>query len=79
MEYKRLYRSQKNRLFAGVCGGLGEYLNIDPTLVRLLFALGAIFGVGTFFLVYLIMMIVVPEEPGSVPPPPPPQPPAESS
>jgi phage shock protein C len=62
-EYKRLYRSRKNRMIAGVCGGLGEYFNIDPTLIRLAFVAAVLFGVGGGVLAYLIMMILVPEEP----------------
>ena len=61
--YKRLYRSRDNRMIAGVCGGLGEYFNIDPTLIRLLFVAAVFFGVGGGALAYLIMMILVPEEP----------------
>ena len=61
-EYKRLYRSTKERMIAGVCGGLAEYFNIDPTLVRLLFVFAALAG-GPGLLAYLIMMIVVPEAP----------------
>ncbi|HLA98251.1 MAG TPA: PspC domain-containing protein [Anaerolineales bacterium] len=61
-EYKRLYRSTKERMIAGVCGGLAEYFGIDPTLVRLLFVLAALAG-GPGLLAYLIMLIVVPEEP----------------
>ncbi|UCH58849.1 MAG: PspC domain-containing protein [Anaerolineales bacterium] len=61
-EYKRLYRSRKERMFAGVCGGLAEYFGIDPTLVRLFFVFAALFG-GPGLLAYLIIMIVVPEEP----------------
>lgn len=49
-------------MIAGVCGGLGEYFGSDPTLIRLLFALGTLMG-GPGLLAYLIMMIVVPEEP----------------
>jgi phage shock protein C len=60
--YKRLYRSRKERMIAGVCGGVGEYFGIDPTLVRLLFVVAALFG-GPGLLLYLLMMIVVPEEP----------------
>ncbi len=60
-EYKRLYRSRKERMFAGVCGGVAEYFGIDPTLVRLFFVFAALFG-GPGLLAYLIMMIVVPEE-----------------
>ncbi len=61
--YKKLYRSRRQRMFAGICGGLGEFFDIDPTLVRLLFVLGAIFSGSVLFWVYLIMMIVVPEAP----------------
>lgn len=61
--YKRLYRSRDNRMIAGVCGGLGEYFNIDPTLIRLLFVAAVFFGIGGGALAYLIMMILVPEEP----------------
>jgi phage shock protein C len=61
--YKRVYRSRSNRVIAGVCAGLGEYLNIDPTLVRLLFVIGAILGFGSAFIIYIVLMIVVPEEP----------------
>jgi len=61
--YKQLTRSVDNRMIAGVCAGLGEYFNIDPTLIRLLFVLG--FFMGLHFgivLVYIIMAIVTPEE-----------------
>jgi len=58
---KRLYRSRTERKIAGVCGGLGEYFGVDPTLIRLLFVLGLIFVGGTL-LAYIILMIVIPEE-----------------
>jgi len=58
---KRLYRSKDDRMIAGVCAGLAEYIDIDPTIVRLLFALGLIAGGATFW-AYLVMMMVVPEE-----------------
>lgn len=65
--YKRLYRSRDQRMIAGVCGGLGEFFGIDPTLVRLLFVLGTLLGFpGALALGYLIMLIVVPEEPAGV-------------
>ena len=60
-DYKRLYRSNDDRMIAGVCGGLGDYFGIDPTLVRLAFVLGAIGTVSTVFWLYVILMIVVPE------------------
>jgi phage shock protein C len=62
-EYKRLYRSRNNRMIAGVCGGLGEYSNMDPTIVRLLFVVGTIVTAGTLILLYLAMMLFVPEAP----------------
>jgi phage shock protein PspC (stress-responsive transcriptional regulator) len=61
-EYKKLYRSRDDRMIAGVCGGLGEYFEIDPTLIRLAFVLGVIFTYSGLFWVYIILMIVVPEE-----------------
>ena len=60
-DYKRLYRSQDERMIAGVCGGLGEYFGIDPTLVRLIFVLGSITTVSGLFWIYVILMIIVPE------------------
>ena len=59
---KRLYRSRKDRQIAGVCGGVGDYLGVDPTIVRLLWVIFAIAG-GPGLLLYLIMAAVVPEEP----------------
>ncbi len=63
-ETRRLYRSLSQRMIGGVCGGLGEYLAIDPTLIRVLFVVGALFG-GHGILLYLILLILVPVEPGS--------------
>lgn len=61
-QYNKLYRSRENRVLGGVCGGLGEYFDIDPTLVRLLFVFGAFLGVpGALLLIYLIMVVVVPQ------------------
>jgi phage shock protein PspC (stress-responsive transcriptional regulator) len=62
-DYKQLTRSTSDRMIAGVCAGLGEYLNIDPTVVRLLFVLGFFLSGGFGMVIaYLIMAIVVPEE-----------------
>jgi phage shock protein PspC (stress-responsive transcriptional regulator) len=66
--YKRLYRSRKDRMFSGLCAGLGEYIGLDPTVVRLIFALSAIFLFPMPIIVYGVMMLVVPEAPDSVPP-----------
>ena len=59
---KKLYKSRSQRMIAGVCGGIGEYFSIDPTLVRLGFvALSAIFGGG--IIAYIVAAIIIPEEP----------------
>ena len=60
--YKKLTRSTSNRMIAGVCAGLGEYLGIDPTVVRLLVILAFFTGFGGIALVYLVMALVVPEQ-----------------
>lgn len=62
VETKRLYRSRSERMISGVCGGLAQFLNLDPTLIRLLFVITAIFG-GPGLIVYIVMLFVVPEEP----------------
>lgn len=62
MQTKRLYRSHQDRMLGGVCGGLAEYLGLDPTVVRLVFLLLFFLG-GQGLLVYLIMWLIVPEEP----------------
>jgi phage shock protein C len=59
---RRLTRSRTERMIGGVCGGLGAYLEIDPTLVRLLFVLGLLFG-GHGLLLYLVLLLVMPIEP----------------
>jgi phage shock protein C len=62
-QYKQLYRSRENRMLGGICGGLGEYFDIDPTLVRVLFIFGAFMGIpGALVLIYLVMLIMVPQE-----------------
>ena len=61
-QYKQLYRSKDDRMIAGVCGGIGEYFDIDPTIIRLIFVFGTIFSISGLFWVYLIMMFIVPEE-----------------
>ncbi len=60
---KRLYRSRTNSMIAGVCGGLGDYFDVDPTWVRLLFILFFFLGVGILALVYIILWIIVPKAP----------------
>jgi phage shock protein PspC (stress-responsive transcriptional regulator) len=62
--HRRLLRSSKERWLWGVAGGLGEYLRVDPTLVRLGFAVAAIFG-GFGVIAYLVMAVVVPQDDGT--------------
>ncbi len=58
---KKLYRSKEGRKIAGVCAGLGEYFDIDPTIIRLIW-LAMLFAVGSGVLAYIIAWIIVPEE-----------------
>jgi phage shock protein C len=60
---KRLYRSTQERMFAGVCGGIAEYLDVDPTLVRLFFVALTLLSGGQGLLIYIVLMLVVPERP----------------
>lgn len=62
----RLYRSRSDRMISGVCGGLGEYLGLDSTWIRLAFLAFSLAG-GAGFLVYILMLIVVPENPDQLP------------
>lgn len=59
---KKLYRSREDEQFAGVCGGIAEYLGIDSTIVRLIFVAFALAG-GPGILVYIVLAFIVPEEP----------------
>ena len=61
MDQKRLYKSSTNRVLCGVCGGIGEYFNIDPTIIRLIFVL-FVFGVGSGLLAYIVAAIIMPEQ-----------------
>lgn len=62
-EPKRLYRSRDERMLAGVCGGLGEYLNTDPTVIRIVYLVLILVSLGAGVLLYLAMWLIVPEEP----------------
>jgi len=60
---KRLYRSRSNKVIAGVCGGIGEYFNVDPVAIRLLWVLLTAFsGLFPGLLAYLIAWLVIPEK-----------------
>lgn len=63
MTSKRLYRSRSDRMVAGICGGLAHYFAIDPTLLRLGFAVLLLVGVGSPVLAYLVLWLIIPEEP----------------
>lgn len=59
---KRLYRSRKDRKIAGVCGGLGEYFNVDPVIFRIIWVVLAL-GAGTGILAYIVFWLIVPDAP----------------
>jgi len=59
---KRLFRSKTSRILGGVCGGIGEYFNIDPTLVRLAWILFTL-AYGAGLIAYIIAWIIIPEKP----------------
>ncbi len=58
---KRLYRSKTNKMIAGICGGIGEYFDIDPTLVRIIYVIVSVFSIAfPGILVYLILWAIIP-------------------
>ena len=57
---KRLYRSKKNRIIAGVCGGIAEHVGADPTIIRLLWVLGTLMW-GAGLIAYILAWIIIPE------------------
>ncbi|MBP6946187.1 MAG: PspC domain-containing protein [Candidatus Pacebacteria bacterium] len=62
MPHKHLYKSNANKVFAGICGGLGEYFDIDPVLLRLIWVLVVIFtGVVPGIVAYIIATFIIPE------------------
>ena len=61
---KKLYRDTSNEMIAGVCSGIAEYLNIDPTIIRLIWAAAILSGFGLF--AYLAAAIIIPEKPGNI-------------
>ncbi len=63
---KKLYRSHENRMIAGVCGGVAEYFELDPTLIRIAWVAVALFG-GVGVLVYLAAIFIIPNNPGQEP------------
>ena len=63
MENKKLYKIVEGKKLDGVCGGLAEYLNVDPTLIRLVWAVVTMCTVGTGLLAYLVCAIIMPPKP----------------
>lgn len=63
---RNLYRSRRDRMIAGVAAGIAAYLNIDPTIVRVLWVVATLASGGLFLIVYVAMVLVVPEEPGTI-------------
>ena len=61
---KKLYRSTHNKMIAGVCSGLAEYINIDPTIIRVIWALVGFTGTG--LLAYLVCALIIPEKPSNI-------------
>lgn len=61
MEEKRLRKSSESRMICGVCGGIGEYFKIDPTVIRLIWVILSFCSVGTGILVYIIAAVIIPE------------------
>jgi len=71
LDMKELYRSTKSRVLGGVCGGIGEYMDIDPNIVRLVLIVILLFGFLTFFwslfiiVLYIVAWILLPEKPAA--------------
>jgi phage shock protein PspC (stress-responsive transcriptional regulator) len=61
-QIKRLYRSQEDKMLGGVCGGIAEYLNVDPTVIRLIWVLLTLVSFGAGVLGYLICWFIIPEK-----------------
>lgn len=59
---KKLYRSKSNRMMVGVCGGIAEYFNVDPTIIRVIWAIASVFAFAGV-IAYAICAFVIPEKP----------------
>jgi phage shock protein C len=76
---RRLYRSRRDSILGGVAGGVADYLDVDPSIVRVVWAVLALVTGGIFLLAYVVMWIVVPQSPAGAPWPSPETPPASGS
>lgn len=63
MNGKKLYKSKTDKKICGVCGGLAEFFSVDPTIVRLIWAIVTLFTVGTGIIAYIICALILPEKP----------------
>jgi len=59
---KKLYRSKKEKMIGGVCGGIGEFLEIDPTIIRIIWAFVTILSIGIGIIAYILAWIIIPEK-----------------
>ena len=68
---KRLYRSKKERILGGVCAGLGEHLDVDPSVIRLIWAVITVLSLGMGIIIYILAWIFIPEQSqdDGIPPP----------
>lgn len=60
---KRLFRSKKEQMLGGICGGLSEYIDVDPSIIRLVFVVLIVLSWGLFLLVYIAAWVIVPASP----------------
>jgi phage shock protein PspC (stress-responsive transcriptional regulator) len=60
---ERLYRLKSDRMLGGVCAGLDEHLDVDPTVIRLVWAILSLLSLGTGIVVYILAWIIIPEKP----------------
>lgn len=58
---KRLTRSTENRVISGVCAGIGDYFDLDPVVVRVIFVVGTLIGIGVFIPVYIALIFIMPD------------------
>jgi len=59
---QRLYRSKNDRILGGVCAGLGEHLDVDPTVIQLIWAVVSVLSIGTGIIIYILAWIIIPED-----------------
>jgi len=60
---KRLYRSRTDQILGGICGGLGEHIDVDPSIIRLVWVIVTLLSLGTGIIVYLAAWIIIPQSP----------------